>query len=51
VRAELEARYVETTRLLEERIAFHRAKLAEERERSARRAALPAWRRLLPFAG
>ena len=47
VRAELEARYVKTTRLLEERIAFHRAKLTEERERAARRARIPAWRRLL----
>ena len=26
-----EKRYAETTRLLEERIAYHRAKLAEER--------------------
>lgn len=33
VRAEEEARYAETTRLLEERIAYHRAKIAEERER------------------
>ena len=48
-RAELEARYRSTTRLLEERIAYHRSKLAEERARHARRAALPAWRRLLPF--
>lgn len=51
VRAELEARYRETTQLLEERIAFHRAKLAEERERAAKRAALPTWRRLVPFSG
>jgi len=36
IRAE-EARYAETTRLLEERIAYHRAKLAEEREREERR--------------
>ncbi|MBA2642516.1 MAG: hypothetical protein H0U82_06270 [Actinobacteria bacterium] len=41
VRAEEEARYAETTRLLEERIAYHRAKIAEERERKARR---PWWR-------
>ena len=31
VRAELERRYEETTRLLEERIAYHRAKMVEER--------------------
>jgi len=31
VRAELERRYEETTKLLEERIAYHRAKMAEER--------------------
>ena len=37
VRAEEEARYAETTRILEERIAYHRAKLAEERERKQRR--------------
>jgi hypothetical protein len=30
-RAERERRYNETTRLLEERIAYHRAKIAEER--------------------
>jgi len=41
VRAEEEARYAETTRLLQERIAYHRAKLAEERERQQRR----FWRR------
>jgi hypothetical protein len=46
VRAELDARYVETTRLLEERIAYHRQKLAEERERATK----PAWRRLLRLA-
>lgn len=49
VRAELDRRYDETTKLLEERIAYHRAKIAEEREYRERRAALPAWRRLLPF--
>ena len=43
VRAEEEARYAETTRLLEERIAYHRAKLAEERERKHRRFWRP-WR-------
>lgn len=37
VRAEEEARYEETTRLLLERIAYHGAKLAEERERKQRR--------------
>ena len=36
VRAEEEARYAETTRLLEERIAYHRAKIAAERERKER---------------
>jgi len=41
VRAELDARYEATTRLLEERIAYHRAKLAEEREPKHRR---PWWR-------
>ena len=30
-RAEREARWDETTRLLEDRIAYHKAKLAEER--------------------
>ena len=35
--AEWDERYAETTRLLEERIAYHRAKLAEERERKQRR--------------
>lgn len=30
-RTELDRRYEETTRLLEERIAYHRAKLQEER--------------------
>jgi hypothetical protein len=36
-----QARYDETTRLLLERIAYHRAKMAEERERRERR---PWWR-------
>jgi len=35
--AEWDERSRETTRLLEERIAYHRAKLAEEREREQRR--------------
>ena len=43
IRAE-EARYAATTRLLEERIAYHRAKLAEEREREERRQRLFFWR-------
>ena len=34
----------ETTRLLEERIAYHRAKLAEERERAERPRRLLFWR-------
>ena len=36
-RATREERYRQTTRLLEERIAYHRAKLAAERERKPRR--------------
>ena len=43
-RRALDARYEETTRLLEERIAYHRGKIAEERARRER----PLWRRLLP---
>jgi hypothetical protein len=35
--AEWDERSRETTRLLEERIAYHSAKLAEERERKQRR--------------
>jgi len=35
--AELDERCRQTSRLLEERIAYHRAKLAEERERKPRR--------------
>ena len=35
--AEWDERSRETTRLLEERIAYHRAKLAEERAREERR--------------
>jgi hypothetical protein len=35
-RAEYERRYDETTRLLEERIAYHRARVEEERERRER---------------
>jgi len=38
--AEWDERSRETTRILEERIAYHRAKIAEERERSLR----PFWR-------
>jgi hypothetical protein len=43
-RRALDARFEETTRLLEKRIAYHRAKIAEERARRE----LPLWRRLLP---
>jgi len=39
--AELDERCRQTTRLLQERITYHRAKLAEERERKQRR----LWRR------
>lgn len=35
-RAEYERRYDETTRRLEERIAYHRARAEEEREREER---------------
>lgn len=38
--AEWDERSRETTRLLEDRIAYHRAKIAEERKRSLR----PFWR-------
>ena len=48
-RADEEFRNHPTTKLLEERMAYHRAKMAEEREQAERRAARPAWRRLLPF--
>ena len=47
--AEAELRDDPTMRLLRKRMAYHRAKIAEERERAERRAARPAWRRLLPF--
>ncbi len=50
-RAELDVRYEQTTRLLEERIAYHRAKLEEERERAAKRVARHGWRRLFPARG
>lgn len=43
---EEQARYEETTRLLEERIAYHRAKIAEERARREQ----SLWRRLLRFS-
>ena len=39
------ARWDETTRMLEERIAYHRAKAEEEERERARRAAVPQWRR------
>lgn len=41
--AEWDERSRETTRLLEERIAYHRAKIAAERERKQRRFWRP-WR-------
>ncbi len=52
--AELEARYARTTRLLEERLAYHEAKIAEERDardRAERRARerRERFRRLVPF--
>lgn len=43
-RADEEARYAETTRLLQDRIAYHGAKIAEEKERSRR----SFWRFLRP---
>lgn len=43
-RRRLDAQFEETTRLLEDRIAYHRSKIAEERARRER----PLWRRLLP---
>jgi len=43
---EEQARYDETTRLLEERIAYHQAKIDEERARKERRGWLPRF--LLP---
>ena len=46
-RAEEEFRNHPTTKLLQERMAYHRAIIAEERARAERRAAAPAWRRLL----
>ena len=48
-RAEEEIRHDPTAMLLKERMAYHRARMAEERERAERRAAMPVWRRLLPF--
>ncbi|HZE29304.1 MAG TPA: hypothetical protein VE055_04355 [Gaiellaceae bacterium] len=48
-RADQELRDDPTTKLLKERMAYHRAKIAEERARAERRAARPVWRRLLPF--
>jgi hypothetical protein len=52
--AEWEARSDRTTRLLEERLAYHEAKIAEEnaaRERAERRARArrERFRRLVPF--
>ena len=42
--AEWDERSRETTRLLEERIAYHRAKIAEERDRKPRRFFWRYWR-------
>ena len=42
-RAEYQRRFDETTRLLEERIAYHRRLIAEEREREERRLAEPGF--------
>lgn len=46
-RAEVEFRNHPTTKLLEERMAYHRRIMAEERARAARREAAPIWRRVL----
>jgi hypothetical protein len=46
-RAEEEFRNHPTTKLLEERMAYHRGIIAAERARAERRAAAPIWRRLL----
>lgn len=42
-----EVRNSPSGKLLLERMAYHRAILAREKERSERRAAAPSWRRLL----
>ena len=42
-RAEHERRYEETTKLLQSRIAYHRQKLAEERELEERRREAPGF--------
>ena len=41
------ARRAETTRMVDERIAYHSAMAAKERLERERRAALPSWRRRL----
>ncbi|HEY8028620.1 MAG TPA: hypothetical protein VIE38_03825 [Gaiellaceae bacterium] len=46
-RADEEFRNHPTTKLLEERMAYHRAIIAAERERAERRAVAPIWRRVL----
>jgi hypothetical protein len=46
-RADEEFRNHPTTKLLEERMAYHRGIMAAERERAERRASAPVWRRLL----
>ena len=49
-RAELDAAYEETTRLLKERRAWHQARIAEERAAAAAKVARrERLRRLLPF--
>jgi hypothetical protein len=46
-RADEEFRNHPTTKLLEERMAYHRGIIAAERERAERRAVAPIWRRVL----
>lgn len=46
-RADEEFRGHPTTKLLEERMAYHRGIMAAERERAERREAAPIWRRVL----
>ena len=45
--ADEEVRNSPSGKLLLQRMAYHRAILAKEKERSERRAAVPPWRRLL----
>ncbi len=46
-RAEEELRDHPTSRLLRERMEYHRAIIAEERARAERRQSVPLWRRVL----